>query len=139
MGKDKEKNPKNPQVEPVIETAEPTPVVEGPKVVGLLEKFRRRTKDAKLKAKADEIHLVLMGVKPQPIKTKPSSGWVSYLSGKIRFAALEVNKNIIKVHSLELNNGKMVCQRIKIKPKDKVPSAKIRNRAEVYIAERTEK
>ena len=139
MGKDKEKNPKNPQVEPVIEIAEPTPVVEGPKVVGLLEKFRRRTKDAKLKANADEIHLVLMGVKPQPIKTKPSNGWMSYLSGKIRFAALEVNKNIIKVHSLELNNDKMVCQMIKISSKDKVPSAKIRNRAEVYIAERTEK
>ncbi len=143
MGMKKDKSPENPQVEPV-ETIEPTPVVKGESVVGELEKlkeFRNRAEDEKLKVKADKIHEIFMGVKPGPITVKPSRGWLSYICGKIRFGALEVGKKTIKIHSLELNDdGKMVCEIIALtsKAKDKVPVTKIRNRAEAYIAERTE-
>ncbi len=136
----KKENPENSEDKPV-ETTEPTPVVKGENVVGELEKlkeFRNRAEDDKLKAKADKIHEVFMGVKPGPITVKPSRGWLSYICGKIRFGALEVGKKAIKVHSLELNNGKMVCEIINISPTDKVPITKLRNRAEAYITERTE-
>lgn len=132
------KKKEKPSKDKPVKTAESTPVVKGKKAVGKFEQ-RARTKDEKLQAKADEIHNVLMDVKPGPVITKPSGGWVSYLSGKIRFAALAVHKKELSVHSLALNKGKMVCEIIKLTADNKVPVAKIRNRAEAYISRKTNK
>ncbi len=133
----KKEGPKKSESKPV-ETAMPAPAVEGTNVAGEFEKFRSRTKNDKVKAKADEVHEILMGVKPG-ITVKPSKGWLSYLSGKTRFAALEVRENHVKVHSLKFSDKKMTCEIINITASDKTPVAKIKKRAGAYITAKTKK
>ncbi len=128
------KSPKKTEKSASVEATESTPVVKGVKAVDEFEKIRNRTDDTKLKTKADDIHEVMMGVRPGPITVKPSGGWLSYLSGKIRFGALEVRKEQIKVHSLALKDKKIDVEIIKITADDKVPIEKIRSRAEDFIA-----
>jgi hypothetical protein len=69
-------------------------------------------------------------------------GWISYHADikpkPVRFAALEVGKRLVKVHSLALNDKKMAVEVIKSGPDDAIP-VNIVERAERFIADKLRK